>query len=40
LLDPTSLPVTALACVQSEVPEAHCLGFPLFPLKIDRGDIV
>ena len=34
LLDLTSPHVTAPACAQHEVPEAHCLGFPWFPLVI------
>jgi hypothetical protein len=29
-----SLPVTAPAYAQHEAAEAHCLGFPLFPLGI------
>src|SRR5580704_18128029 len=36
-LDPTSQPAIALACAQREAAEAHHLGFPLFPLKIDNG---
>jgi hypothetical protein len=32
--------VPAPACAQHEAPEAHWIGFPLFPLKIDNGAIV
>jgi hypothetical protein len=33
-----SLHVPALACAQREAAGAHYLGFPLFPLKIDREE--